>query len=276
MLAAVLFCGLAGWFFYLSFKPELLSRTEIYQGVYLTVEELPQKLEGRGKVMIIEVYWDTPGVRIENRPFDFSDVGDHSDASHYRLEFADLALRRTNASILMNTSLYRPGALVHSIPGRPVQSVETLVVDGVVSHVHDHSYLLFWNVSMDAKFLQSKPPDPVSLSEAVMGVSTQGVQIAGGDARYNALGNREEIHARTFIGVDPDNRVLYLMAFENVSGYTMIDRAIAAGVVFGGQLDSGNSTNLLIGENARRVKAHSGIRNLRPLGPYISIYAEPL
>lgn len=267
--------GAAGIFFSIH-QPQIQSRSEIYNGVHLTVEEVKRGLDGEGKLMLVEVFWDTPGIRIENRRFDYPVDPEDPSTPHYKLEFADLALRRSKSSVLMNTNLYAPGSMIHSIPGRPVRSVETLVVDGVVSHVHDHSYLLFWNAAKDAKFLQSKPPDANSLSEAVFGLSTQGVQVAEGQARYNALGDREETHARTFIGIDPNKRILYLMAFENISGYAMIDRAIEAGVIFGGQLDSGDSTHLLIGENANGVRAHTGIRNLRPLGPYLTIYAEPL
>ena len=263
-------------FLYFNHNPDLQPRTEIYRGVYLTVENLTKSGEGDGKIMIVEVHWDTPGVQIANRQFDYPIETNDSAGSHYDLQFADFALRHTGASILMNSCLYHPGAALQSIPGRPVRSVETIVVNSTVSHVHEHSYLLYWDKSMNGHILQTKPPDRVSLESAVVGLGMQGVQVSDGVANFNAMGNKENVHARTFIGIDPEKRILYMMAFENVSGNLMIERAVDQGVVFGGQLDSGDSTNLLIGENAKGVEPHTGIRNLRPLGPYITIHADPL
>ncbi|NQY12394.1 MAG: hypothetical protein HRT81_00845 [Henriciella sp.] len=256
--------------------PDAQVRTEIYRGVYLTVEDLPETHEARGKVMIVEVHWDTPGVRIENRPFDFDVRSDDPTGAHYKLQFADAALWRSGAAVLMNTCLFHPGSITSAIPGKAVRSIETMVVDGEVSHLHEHSYLLYWDAAMAAEFLLEKPPSADSLDRATLGLGVQGVQVRNNQPVPIALSSVDEVFARTFIGIDPEARVLYLMAFEHVSGHYMIDRAVRAGVVFGGQLDSGSSTNMLIGPDARGVGAHSGIRNLRPLGPYMMIFADPL
>lgn len=256
--------------------PDAQARTEIYQGVYLTVEDLPDTDEARGKVMIIEVHWDTPGVRIENRPFDFDVRSDDPIGAHYKLEFADAALWRSGAAVLMNTCLFHPGSMTSAIPGKAVRSMETIVVNGEVSHVHEHTYLLYWDATKTAEFLLEKPPSADSLNRATLGLGVQGVQVRNNQAVPVALSGADDVFARTFIGIDPDAHILYLMAFEQASGHYMMDRAVRAGVVFGGQLDSGSSTNMLIGPDARGVGSHSGIRNLRPLGPYLMIYADPL
>ncbi len=276
LFSILVLIGLAGFFLHLAYRPVTQSRTEIYKGVFMTVDELPKSSEGSGKVLIVEVHWDTPGVRIANRPFDYRFSPENPISPHYDLEFADMALRRTQAAILMNTCIFQPDAILKSLPGRPVRALDTVVVDGRVSHVHEHSYLLYWDELMNAHILQNKPPDEESLNNAVIGLGLQGIQVNAGMARPGALSGKHDSYSRTFIGVDPIKRILYLMAFENASGYVMIDRAVREGVIFGGQLDSGSSTHLLIGKGARGVKAHTGIRNLRPLGPYLTIHAEPL
>jgi hypothetical protein len=276
LFSLLVLIGLAGLFLHMAYRPVLQSRTEIYSGVFLTVDELPKSSDGSGKVMIVEVHWDTPGIRIANRPFNYQFSPENPISPHYDLEFADLALRKTYASVLMNTCIFQPDAIMKSLPGRPVRALDTVVVDGRVSHVHEHSYLLYWDELMNAHILQHKPPDEESLANAVLGLGLQGIQVNEGMASYRALDSKEDTYSRTFIGVDPIKRILYLMAYENVSGYLMIDLAVREGVIFGGQLDSGSSTNLLIGKGAKGIKAHTGIRNLRPLGPYLTIHAEPL
>lgn len=275
-LGAILLVSASLLFLNSFFKPNPQNQSEIYRGVFLSVEDLSNSAEGKGKLMIVEVHWDTPGVKFENRPFDYSPSANDTIGFHHKLKFADFALKQTGAAILMNTTLFYPDSRLRSFPGTPIRSLETLVVDGVASHVHEHSYLLYWDAAKDVHMSLAKPPSPEILSNAILGIGLQGVQVQSAQGRYNSLGSLDEVYARTFIGVDPDKRILYLMAFENASGRFMIDRAIQAGVVYGGQLDSGSSTNLLIGENARGVKAHTGIRNLRPIGPYLTVYADPL
>jgi hypothetical protein len=257
-------------------RPDTTPRKEIYRGVFLTIEDLHKGSGGSGKAMIIEVHWDTPGVQINNRPYFFPVRTGDPHNPHYRLAFADFALAQEDAEILINTTLYTPHRFDKSLPGMPVRSVETLVTNGKISHVHPHSYLLFWDHLKEAQILTRKPPDSISLGKAVTGIGLNGVQVRHGEAFYGAIANLDHQSARSFIGIDPVRRVLYLLAFENVSARAMIDWAVKAGVVHGGQVDSGSSTNLLIGSGADDITPHTGIRNWRPLGPYLTIQANPL
>jgi hypothetical protein len=253
-------------------RPVETLRMEIFKGVHLTVESIPTE-SGNGRVMIAEVHWDAPGITIHNRPYDFPIK---EDSPHYRLSFADWGLLRSGAALLVNTAIYKPDDIGSILPGSKVRSLDTLVVDGEVSHVHPHSYLLYWDKAGNATVQSSKPPSEDSLSAAVTGIGLQGLQVKGGQPDYRAIAGHDERFARTFIGIDPERKILFLMAFEEATATYMIDRAVAAGVVAGGQVDSGSSTNLLVGAGADGVRSHCGIRNWRPLGPWLVVEAEPL
>jgi hypothetical protein len=257
-------------------RPSVMDRREIYRGVFLTVEKVRQQEHGSGRVMIIEVHWDTPGVSFANRRFDFPIDPANQDNPHYRLAYADWALLRKGASVLINTTIFHPDSLASFLPGYPVRSNETLVVEGEVSHIHAHSYLLYWDKQGEVHLQRSKPPDPGSLSEAVTGIGLQGIPVSEGQQRHRAIDHHEELFSRTFIGVNPGRKVLYLLAFEKASAFYMLDKAVEAGVIYGGQVDSGNSTNLLIGWNAAGILPHTGIRHWRPLGPTLTVFADPL
>ncbi len=157
-----------------------------------------------------------------------------------------------------------------------VRSLETLVVESRVSHLHEHSYLLYWDDEMRAGALTHKPPDPEILQKARLAIGLQGVQVSEGLPRTNTFADLDLLGDRTFIGIDPEREILFLMAFEKASGHLMIDRAVEAGVIYGGQVDSGDGTTLLIGPGAEGLPPHSGIRNPRPLGPYLQIIADPV
>ncbi len=257
-------------------RPDTTPRKEIYQGVFLTVEKLLEGSGGSGMAMIVEVHWDTSGIQINNRPYAFPVRTGDPHNPHYRLAYADFSLAKEDAEVLINTTLYTPHRFYKSIPGMPVRSVETLVTNGKISHVHPHSYLLYWNHLKESHILTSKPPDSLSLGKAVTGIGLNGVQVRHGEAFYGAIANLDHQSARSFIGIDPVRNILYLLAFENVSARTMIDWAVDAGVIHGGQLDTGGATQLLIGRDARGITPHTGIRNWRPLGPYLTIQANPL
>ena len=274
ILAFIVALSLFGLYFLL--HPSPTGRREIFKGIFLTIEELENSGDGSGRAMIVEVHWDEPGIKLRHRPYSFKPNPDDPLAPIYRLEPADLGLLRHGASVLVNTTRYFPEIFYKSYPGAKVSSLETLVIDGQMSHLHKHSYLMYWDRDGNAHQLVTKPPTPESLDEAVLAMGIQGIQVQDRKAQYHALGNRDEIIPRTFIGIDTGRKILWLMAFENASGYRMIDRAVELGMEYGGQMDSGDGTSLLIGSGARDLLPHTGIRFKRPLGPYLLIYAEPL
>jgi hypothetical protein len=126
---------------------------------------------------------------------------------------------------------------------------------------------------MQVHMQRSKPPSEENLERAVLGIGLQGIQISEGLVNMNAISDTGP-YPRTFIGVDPSKQILYLLAFEKASPFLMLTRAREEGVIYGGQVDSGDGTSLIIGPGARGVRAHIGIRHRRPLGPYLKIYAE--
>ena len=257
-------------------RPAIQESSEIFRGIYLTVEDIHGEDGSNGRMMLVAIHWDTPGIELAGRAFDFPPDPSDPTAPHYRLTYPDWALFREKAAVLVNTTLFYPDRWMSLLPGFSVRSNETLVVNGEVSHVHDHSYLLYWDAAGNVHLQTTKPPSRTSLEAAVTAIGIQGIPVNNGEARMNAIANHDAAHARTFIGVDPQEKILYLMAFEKATVRQMLDRAVAAGVQFGGQVDGGSSTNLLIGGKAKGLPTHSGIRGWKPMGPYLIIRAEPL
>lgn len=263
-----------------SLRPNLTEDWQpIYQGVDLQVTEIPQTL-GKGRMMAIRIKWDTPGLRMEHRTPDFplskngwqQTTGDRL----FKLELADWALQRQKPSIFVNTTRYEPHQIWRSIPGNAVTTLETLVINGQASHQHEHSYLLWWDQDGHATMELSKPPSPESLQSAVLGIGVQGVSIKDGQARPGTMSGFAEPIPRTLMGIDNQNKTLYLIAFEEITDAGMVEMAIAAGVQDGAMVDSGDATHLLIGPDAKGITPHTGLRNRRPLAGYLMIFAEPL
>jgi hypothetical protein len=252
-------------------EPEPTERMEIYRGVYFTSGTITDPRHGKGHYVVLEIHWDTPGLHFFLRPFSDAAI---EKGQHYVLTIPDFEVWRHDLSVLVNATRYDPGDIPRSLPGMKVRSCETVVIEGEVSHLHKHSYLMWWDSEMNAHVEERKPPPCDAIRSAWWGIGLQGLQIRKGKMRFESLADRKKIMSRTFIGVDPDRRIMWLMAFRAVSGTYMIQRAQHHGVKHGGQLDSGDATNLIIGKNARGVRPFTGIRGYRPLACYIGIKAE--
>jgi len=228
--------------------------------------------DNRSRAMAIRVNLRNPAVRVVHRSFS---PGALERGRHFILSWADLEIRKHPESIaILNTARYElPGFLDH-FPGASVRALESVIVNGILSHRHAHSYLIWWSENGDLHFETRKPPpDPLPVN-AWMGVGVQGIQVLDGHPQYFTLTDIDTEISRSFLGADPEGDVLWLMAFESVTGRRMIDEVLGMGIPYGGQVDSGNSTNLLMGDNLPGIRAYSGIRNIRPLAGYFVV--EPV
>jgi hypothetical protein len=262
-----------------SLRPPLTNGWQpLYEGIDMMISPISTDV-GKGRMMAIRVKWDTPGIELKHRQpdFPFTQVPWPWKSGYlFRLEVADWALERHKPAIFVNTTRYTPFRPWESYPGNAVATVETLVIDGKASHAHKHSYLLWWDKSGNAHQELTKPPSQEVLDAAVLGIGMQGVSIANGEARPGVMSLVAEPIPRIFMGIDNANKTLYLIGFEEISDAGMVNMAIALGVKDGGMVDSGDASHLLIGEDAKGVRAHTGLRNLRPLAGYLLISADPL
>lgn len=265
--------GTAGLYFLLRSKPS--ERQEIYQGVFHSVEDFYDPVGGDGRVTIVEVHWETPGVEFFIRQPDLLDNGNPDQ--HYTLTLPTVEIIKHDLAAFINLTRYYPDDVLKSYPGAKVGTVETIVIDGVYTHVHEHSYMLRWDENMVFHFDTHKPPRVEDLQRAKMGFGVQGVQIHERKINGFTLSGWDSTAVnRTFIGLDTEKKVLWLFAFENVTPAFMTQYAAGKGLVHGAQVDSGNGTHLLLGSGAKGLLPFSGVRSGRPLGAYIGVKANPL
>jgi hypothetical protein len=271
VIAGALVCAGLGVFYVkvLPARPRPMDWTPVYRGIEMRCDDAAT----RGKrLMALRVNLDEPTLEIVMRPLD---AGAVSQRGHYFLTFGAWERYRNGYQVLMNTTIYAPGEKWKSYPGQVVRAVDTVVAGGRATHIHEHSYLLWVDQSGAPRMETKKPPPPASIAAARWGIGLQGVQVGGGKPRYQAVEQHGAADARSFIGFD-GNRRLYLIAWESATPREMIDTALRLGVEWGGQLDSGSATHLLLGADAQGVRPLTGIHGARPLGPYLGIRALPL
>ena len=252
-------------------RPKNMPRTEIFRGIYLQCIDVPGEY-GKGKVLAAEIHWNEPGVELFFRPFYPKSTG----RKHFSLLPADYLARKYDLSIMINSTRYLPGEWWKSFPTRKVDSMETLVYDGRVSHIHDHSYMFGWDSNFNFHYEFQKPPSPEFLKKLSWGFGVQSINILDGKVHEPSLNPRAGVDARTFVGVDPDKQILWYLVFDNISELGMAKVAQRAGIVVGGQLDASDASTMIIGGGAVGVPSYTGIRSLRPLAAIMGVRAEPL
>lgn len=253
--------------------PAASIRQEIAPGVFYQAFETDSP-HARGAIMVVEVHWETPGVNVELRPFTDRAL---DQGRHYTLTFADwVVARRGDMIAFINGTRYTPADYRNTYPGNEVSTVESVVIDGVFSHLHENSYLLWWDSEGNATFETTKPPSEKAQGLARMGIGVQGIGVQNGQSRHQSMVTNEtdESRPRSFIGVDSERKVLWLIGFETATIRFMTEFAARQGVMVGGMLDTGTATTMLVGRAADGVRPFTGIRNPRPLGNYISIHFQ--
>lgn len=256
--------------FYVVLRPSVHARKEIYKGVFLTTIEIPSNI-GSGLAMVTEIHWDEPGVELYFRPCIRRTDGKGS----FVLLPPDYIHFSDGLSVSMNSTRYFPGEWYKSYPLKRVDTVETLVWKGMVSHIHKHSYMFAWDEDWNFRHESTKPPSRNFLETVRYGIGVQGVNVSGGLVQYNTFANSSR-DARSFLGVDPERKVMWLMVFDNISEKGMSELAQQQGVIVGGQLDLGDAATMIVGFGAQGITPYTGIRGRRPLAGMIGVKAQSL
>lgn len=272
LLAGLILLGVGAYvLLFVILRPKDGLREEIYKGVYLSTLDIPKQY-GSGKVMIAEIHWDEPGVDLFFRPF----FPRAAMRKHFTLMPADYLMWKFDLSVLINSVRYVPGEWFKSYPFQRVDALETLVYDGKVSHIHNHSYMFGWDAEENFLYDTQKPPRPEFLDQLKWGIGVQSISVMGGELRMEAMNQIADLDSRTFLGVDPVNKIMWLIVYDKIDDLGMNTIARDAGVIVGGKLDSNDAATLIIGQGATGVLPYTGIRGRRPLGGIMGVKASPI
>lgn len=268
LLGIAVLWGIREWL-----RPPVSGWRPVFQGVDYYCAEIPPRGAESGRVVALRLHLDDPSVSLLMRPIDRDAL---ESGGQYILTWPDWERSEQDLAVLLNSAIYYPGQMWQSYPGQTVKAVDMVVVNGRETHFYPHSYLLWLDRERRPHVSLTKPPTKEQIADAQWGIGLQGVQVVEGKGNYGAIDRHEHAEARAFVGFHAERRELYLMAFENVTPVTMIDIAVELGVHFGGMLDSGNATWLILSPDAKGLRPWTGIRGGRPLGPYIGVRAKRL
>ena len=243
--------------------------TRIYRGITYSCERLPSTSESGGLLHLVKVDLTAPGVRFYITPMDSEAV---ARGWQFRLRYVDELVRNEGLAVGVNGTLfYSDDPFWFRRSGDWAHGVETMVANHVVSHVWQHTYLMWWDDDNVAHVEQTKPPSAAALAAARWGIGGQMVLLNDGKVTPWA---GHEPDQRTMIAADPARKLVWLACFDRASyayaGAAMAERGARMGIL----VDGGWSTSMALGADASGVKGGRVTGCWRPVADVCGFYAE--
>ena len=210
-----------------------------------------------------------PGVELYVTPTDPALEG---TGYQYRLRRVGTVARAEGLAVAVNGSLFtkEPFLVLGYWPGQRANGVETAVADGRVSHIWEHTYLLWFDAARVPAIERQKPPPAEVLARARWGIGGQGVGLIDGRVGEGSGGPPD---ARTAIGIDPQRRLLFLAVFESASPRRALEELATLGARDGMLLDGGGSTAMVIGPGATGIRPGTVLGGWRPVATHFGVRA---
>jgi hypothetical protein len=180
---------------------------EVYRGIVYSCERLPAGPESGGLVHLVCADLNVPGVSLWITPLDPDAV---ARGWQYRLKYVSSVVREQGLAAAVNGTLFESDSSFIRVPGDWARAVETTVADRVVSHVHQHTYLMWWDDDLIAHIETTKPPSAEVLAKARWAIGGQQPLLV--DGKMNPLTGREP-DVRTMIAADPSTRRVWIAVF---------------------------------------------------------------
>ena len=244
---------------------------EIFEGITYGCEWLAPGQEGRGFVYWVRIDLTAPGIELYVTPKDPTAV---SQGWQYRLRRIGDVVDRENLAIAINGSLFiSKSGWWPLMPGDLANGVETVVADHIVSHLWEHTYLLWFDDQLTPDLSGSKPPTAAELARAKWGIGGQAVWLW--DGKVSPASDRA-LNSRTAIAIDRPRKRLFMAVGENISPRRILQKLADLGARDGMLLDGGRSSSMAIGKEATGVSTGVVYGGWQPVATHFGVRAKRL
>ena len=212
-----------------------------------------------------------PGIELYVTPTDPTAV---RQGWQYRLRRVGDVVDGEGLAVAINACLFAPKAKWWPLmSGDVANGVETVVADHVVSHVWEHTYLLWFDDQLAPHLQRSKPPTAAEFAMAKWGIGGQSVGLWDGKLQP---GNSRVPNARTAVAVDKSRKLLFLAVGNNISPHLILQKLSDLGAKDGMLLDGGFSSSMAFGNGAKGVAAGTVYGGWHPVATHFGVRARRL
>ena len=245
--------------------------TELFEGITYGCKRLKPSEEGRGVVHWVRVDLTAPGIELYVTHLDPTAV---SQGWQYRLRRVEVVVDKEQLAVAINGTLFTSNSDWRPrMSGDFADGVETVVADHVVSHVWEHTYLLWFDDQLTPHLRPSKPPTAAELAMAKWGIGGQGVWLWDGKV-WPGSGRRPD--SRTAVAIDRPRKLLFLAVGTHISPRLLLQKLADLGAKDGMLLDGGDSSSMAIGKDARGVSPGVVYGHWRPVATHFGVRARRL
>lgn len=244
--------------------------TEIFEGVTYGCDRLETSAEGSGLIHWVRIDLTAPGIELYVTPLDPSSV---AEGWQYRLRRPASVLESEHLAVVINACLFTSDSGWFRRAGDLARGVETIVADHQVSHLWEHTYLLWFDDQMTPILKPSKPPTALELALARWGIGGQGVGLQGGKV---GLDEGEKPNARTAVAIDTQRKLLFLAVAEHATPRLVLQKLADLGGKDGMLLDGGGSSAMVLGNEAKDVRPGVLIGGGRPVATCFGVRARAI
>jgi hypothetical protein len=266
LLGALVIVGPVSWA-----CPGTQAATEIFRGVTYGCKRLNATEEESGAVHWVRIDLTAPGIELYVTPLDAAAV---AQGWQFRLRRIKDVVDKERLAVAVNGTLFTSDS--HwwlRMSGDLANSVETVVADHVVSHVWEHTYLLWFDDQLTPHLRPSKPPTADELAMAKWGIGGQGVGLRDGQIWPASVGRKAD--SRTAVAIDGARKLLFLAIGQQISPRLMLKVLADLGAKDGMLLDGGGSSSMAIGEAAQGIPG-GRYGGWRPVATQFGVRALPL
>jgi hypothetical protein len=192
----------------------------------------------------------------------------------YRLRRIEGVVEKEHLAVAINGTLFTSNSgWWPRMSGDLARSVETVVADHVVSHLWEHTYLLWFDEQLTPHLRRSKPPSAEELVRAKWGIGGQAVWLWDGKVWP---GSDRTPDSRTAVAIDKDRKLLFLAVGQDISPRLLLEELAELGARDGMLLDGGGSSSVAIGKGAAGISAGVLYGGWRPVATHFGVRGQPL
>jgi hypothetical protein len=212
-----------------------------------------------------------PGIELYVTPLDPAAV---AQGWQYRLRRIGEVVGRERLAVVINGTLFTSNSGWRPrMSGDLANAVETVVADHVVSHVWEHTYLIWFDDQLTPYAAPSKPPKAAELAMAKWGIGGQGMALQDGKV-WPASSRFPD--SRTAAAIDRPRKLLFLAVAEYISPRLMLQKLADLGAKDGMLLDGGGSSSMAVGKDAKGLPAGILFGGWRPVATLLGVRARTL
>lgn len=271
LVAAVLF-----WLF----QRGEIAETQIFQGVTYTCERMPDSEESSGLVHIVCVDLNEPGIDLYTTPVDPA-LASNPDWQ-YHLKTPSKVLSENDLAVVINGTQFASDSYSVTWDGKvwPIRlsgdlanSNEMVVSEGALNNADTNQYLLWFDQDLTPHLESKKNTVDQVLSQVQWGVGALSIPVLNGMLIRDQPDPPDK---KTMIGIDSENKRLWLVVFESASNRVAARKLIELGAVDAVRVDGGSSSTMTIGPDASNVRSGTVTGNWIPTATHIGVRARPL